>query len=77
MHDWNQNGPSTAIWNGGIYAQLQLLGGYLDRIVDVLQGRDERLSGKLSAEEREAISQILAQTHPRYAAKAGKTVASR
>jgi uncharacterized protein YceH (UPF0502 family)/ketosteroid isomerase-like protein len=26
VHDWNQNGPSTAIWKGGIYGQLQLLG---------------------------------------------------
>lgn len=51
---------------------------YLDgRISEVLQGRDERLSDKLTAGEREAISQILAQTHPRYAAKAGKAVASR
>jgi ketosteroid isomerase-like protein len=26
VHDWNQNFPSTSIWAGGIYGQLQLLG---------------------------------------------------
>jgi hypothetical protein len=37
------------------------------RIVEVLQGRDAALSGKLSAADREAISQILAETSPRHA----------
>lgn len=26
VHDWNMNFPSTSIWQGGIYGQLQLLG---------------------------------------------------
>jgi hypothetical protein len=26
VHDWNQNFPSTSLWSGGIYGQLQLLG---------------------------------------------------
>ncbi len=41
---------------------------YIDaRIVEVLQGRDTILGGKLSAADRTAISQILAETVPRYA----------
>jgi hypothetical protein len=41
---------------------------YVDaRIVEVLQGRDTVLGSKLSATDRAAISQILAETVPRFA----------
>jgi hypothetical protein len=52
---------------------------YIDsRIVDVLQGRDQTgISARLSAEDRAAISQILADTLPRFAAPLGLKSAKR
>jgi hypothetical protein len=52
---------------------------YIDlRIVEVLQGRDQSgISASLAAEDRTAISQILAATLPRFAAPLGLKVAPR
>jgi hypothetical protein len=52
---------------------------YIDsRIVDVLQGRDQTgISARLSTEDRAAISQILADTLPRFAAPLGLKSAKR
>lgn len=52
---------------------------YLDaRIVEVLQARDETgIGAALAPEDREAISQILAQTLPRFAAPLGLAAAPR
>jgi hypothetical protein len=45
---------------------------YIDaRIVEGLQGRDAVLASKLSAADRTAISQILADTLPRFAKPLG------
>lgn len=46
---------------------------YIDsRIVEVLQGRDQTgISAKLAADDRAAVSQILAQTLPRFASPLG------
>jgi hypothetical protein len=52
---------------------------YIDsRIVEVLQGRDQTgISASLSTEDRAAISQILADTLPRFAAPLGLKSAKR
>jgi hypothetical protein len=52
---------------------------YIDaRIVEVLQGRDQTgISAKLTDEERASISQILADTAPRFAAPLGLKPAKR
>mgnify|MGYP001371859740 CR=1 FL=1 len=52
---------------------------YLDmRIVEVLQGRDQTgISAKLAADDRAAISQILADTLPRFASPLGLKTARR
>ena len=52
---------------------------YIDaRIVEVLQGRDKTgISGRLEATDRAEISQILAETLPRFATKLKPAVASR
>ncbi len=52
---------------------------YLDgRIVEVLQGRDQTgISAKLATEDRAAISQILADTLPRFATPLGLKTAKR
>jgi hypothetical protein len=52
---------------------------YLDsRIIEVLQGSDRSgISERLNAADRAAISQILAETVPRFAAPLGRKVAAR
>jgi hypothetical protein len=60
---------SYMIYTDSFEALPRYVHDYIDaRIVDVLQGRDTTgLGAKLSADDRTAISQILAETKPRYA----------